>query len=125
MNTAGLSYRSILEAEQRHNQVPFSTYNRHRRHSWHDVNEYHSVSYYQYSRSVRSGCEKGIQCNMDDGHVTSTEEFLSSITEETVDEKQISQLEKYNAKETIHNQSIPQNRVQISIMTQTEYDFIF
>jgi hypothetical protein len=61
---------------------------------------------------------------MDDGHVTSTEEFLSSITEETVDEKQISQLEKYNAKETIHNQSIPQNRVQISIMTQTEYDFI-
>jgi hypothetical protein len=121
----GRNRRSILAAEQRYSQISISKFDRRRRQSWHDVNEYHSVPYYQYSRSIRLGSQEGIQCDMDNEHVTSTEQYLPFINEETVDENQLSQLEEYTAQETVHNQSILKNQVHISIMTQTESTFQF
>jgi len=122
----GRNHRSILTGEQRSNQIFVSKSNRRRRHSWHDVNEYHSVPYYQYTNSIRSrGYHQGVQCNMDDEYVTSKQKYLSFLIEETVDQNQFSQLEKSNARETVHNQSILKNRPRISIITQTEYQFIF
>jgi hypothetical protein len=62
---------------------------------------------------------------MDDEYVTSKQKYLSFLIEETVDQNQFSQLEKSNAREIVHNQSILKNRPRISIITQTEYQFIF
>jgi len=118
--TSGRNRRSILAAEQRYNQTTMSTLDRHRRHSWHDVNEYHSVPYYQYSRFVRCGYQDGVQCDLDNEHVISTQEYLPFVAEETADENQVKHLEKQKASETVHNQSILRDRVKISIMTQTE-----
>jgi hypothetical protein len=83
---AGRNLRSILTTKQRYNQIPISTFDRHRRQSWHDVNEYHSVPYYQYTRPPRLGYQDGVQCDLDNEH----------------------------------NQSVLQDRVRISTMTQTE-----
>jgi hypothetical protein len=124
VSTSGRSYRSILETEQQYKKLAITTFDRRRRHSWHDVNEYHSVPYYQYTRAVQSGSDKSIQCNMDDDERSiSIQQFLPHIKEETVDEHHLMRMEKHTAHETVHNQSMPQNRVLISIMTQTEYEF--
>ncbi len=119
--TEGRNCRSILAAEQRYNQISFSTSNRDRRHSWHDVNEYHSVPYYQYTRAIKSEYQQAIQCDLDNEHVTSTQQFLSYPIEETVDENQVNKFEEHKAREIVHNQSILQDQVQISMITQTEY----
>ena len=118
--TAGRNRRTILAAEQRYNQTSISTSDRRRRQSWHDVNEYHSVPYYQYSRSVRSGNQEAIQCDLDNEQVISTQVYLPFLIEEIVDETKIQQAKKETASETIQKESTLQNRVQISITTQTE-----
>ena len=125
VSISGRSYRSLLAGQQRYNQKLVSTFDRRRRHSWHDVNEYHSVPYYQYTCFIRSGSHKAVQCNLDDERSKGTQEFLSHISEETIDEHQLHYMEEHTARETVHNQSIPQNRVHISIMTQTEYELDF
>ena len=53
--TAGRNRRMILAAEQRLSTSLVTTFDRRRRQSWHDVNEYHSVPYYQYTRAVPIG----------------------------------------------------------------------
>ena len=119
--TSGRNYRSILATDQRYTQTYLSTFDRRRRHSWHDVNEYHSVPYSQYTRSPRSGgYQQAIQCDLDNQQLTSKQEYLPSISEETVAEHQPICIEEHNARETIHDQPIPQDRAQVSIMTQTE-----
>lgn len=77
------------------------------------------MPYYQYTRAVRSGYQDGVQCDLDNEHVTSTQEYLPFLIEETTEETQQAQQE--SAQETVHNQSTLQNRVQISMMTQTEF----
>ena len=119
--TAGRNRRSILAAEQRYGRSSMSSSSdRRRRHSWHDVNEYHSVPYYQYTRSIRSGYQNGIQCDLDNEYVTSIQEYLTHVVEESIDEDRVNQMEQHRALETVHKQSTAQDRVQISIMTQTE-----
>ena len=61
---------------------------------------------------------------MDDEHLISIQQFLPFLKEEIVDEHYSIQLEEHTAQETIHKQSIPQDRVQVSIMTQTEHHLI-
>jgi len=121
--TAGRSRASILLAEQQHQyQTHTRRYDRRRRHSWHDVNEYHSVPYFQYTSSIRSGYTVNIQCDMDNEHLTSKQEFLPFIKEEIVFEEQLTNVEKHRAQEIIQDQSVLEDRSQISITTQTEYD---
>ena len=118
--TAGRNRRSILAAEQRYGQSSMPSFDRRRRHSWHDVNEYHSVPYYQYTRSIRSGYQNDIQCDLDNEQETSQQEYLPHLLEEMAEEDQADELEEHTALESVHNQSIVQHHVQISIMTQTE-----
>jgi hypothetical protein len=61
---------------------------------------------------------------MDDEHLISIQQFLPFLKEEIVDEHYSIHLEKHTAQESIHKQSIPQDRVQVSMMTQTEYNLI-
>ncbi|CAF1197573.1 unnamed protein product [Rotaria magnacalcarata] len=119
--TSGRNRHSIFSTELRYRQVIMPKIDRRRRHSWHEINEYHSVPYYQYTRSVRSGNSKGVQCDLDNEHLISSEEILPFINEEAVDEHQTTNLEQHNAAETVHNQPILYERVHVSIMTQTEY----
>ncbi|CAF2527000.1 unnamed protein product [Rotaria sp. Silwood2] len=119
--TAGRNRRSILAAEQRYRQTSVSTFDRRRRHSWHDVNEYHSVPYYQYTRSVRSGNQEGVQCDLDNEHLISIQQFLPFIREEIVEEHKPTRIEEHYAEETVHTHRIPEHRVHVSIMTQTEH----
>lgn len=116
---------SLLLNEQRHRQIVTSKSDRRRRHSWHDINEYHSVPYYQYTRPIRLGNSEGVQCDLDNEHLISREETLPSINEETVDEHQTIRIERRTAAEIVHTQNVMQDRVQISIMTQTEYIFTY
>ena len=112
--TAGHHLRSILTNEKRFNQfLNDQRINRRRRQSWHELNEYHSVPYYQYSRAIRSGVEQSIQCNLDQTISTTRKIILSQMQEEETIED--------NSKQDKINQSIISlNRVQISTMTQTE-----
>jgi hypothetical protein len=118
--TSGRNRHSIFSTELRYRQALIPKIDRRRRHSWHEINEYHSVPYYQYTRSVRSGNSKGVQCDLDNEHLISNEEILPFINEETVDEHQTTNMEQHNAAETVHNQPILYERVHVSIMTQTE-----
>jgi hypothetical protein len=113
----GRNLRSILSGQQ---QFKKQTSDRRRRQSWHDVNEYHSVPYYQYTHSVQSGHEQSVQCNIDYETLESQQETLSDLEEETIDEDEMKDLKEEKLKEIIHNISIPQDRVHISITTQTE-----
>jgi len=121
--TTGRNRRSILEAEKRFNPTAVTTFNRRRRQSWHDVNEYHSVPYYQYTRAVRSGHQEYVQCDLDDEHLIGTQDTLASL-DETLDEHLIEFITEHQAKESIHNQSLLHDRSQISIMTQTEQELM-
>ncbi|CAF0755551.1 unnamed protein product [Didymodactylos carnosus] len=78
-----------------------TTYDRRRRQSWHDISEYRSVPYYQYSRPAKDCPQTGVQCNRD------LETPLSMITETSDDTKLIKE-------EKIVTQE------KKSIMTQTE-----
>jgi hypothetical protein len=120
VSIGGRNLRSILSSEQRYHRTSITTFDRRRRQSWHDINEYHSVPYHQYTRCVRLGDQQATQCNMDNEHLISEQNVLSFVYE-TVDENQFRDIEEHNAQEIIHNQSIPSNRVLVSIMTQTEY----
>lgn len=117
--TAGRNRRSILAAEHRYGQTPMPSFDRRRRHSWHDVNEYHSVPYYQYTRAIRSGYQNDIQCDLDNEYETGQQEYLTHLEEE-VEEDEVDELEAQTAWESVHNQSNVHDQVQISIMTQTE-----
>ncbi|CAF4697537.1 unnamed protein product [Rotaria sp. Silwood1] len=119
--TSGRNRRSILIAEQRYKPKSVSTFDRRRRHSWHEVNEYHSIPYYQYTRALRSGISESIQCNLDNEHLISIQQFLPHIREETVEEHRPTYIEKHYAEEIVHIHRMPEHRVHISIMTQTEY----
>ncbi|CAF4949494.1 unnamed protein product [Rotaria sp. Silwood1] len=123
--TSGRNLRSILATQRHYNQTLITTtVDRRRRQSWQDVNEYHSVSYYQYTCAVRRGFHKNIQCNIDNEHLISKQEILSDVEEEIVDENQMKSFRKEKVQETIHHSLIPQDRVHISIMTQTENRFL-
>ncbi len=121
MFTSGRNLRTISAAQQRYNQTTITTASdRRRRHSWHEVNEYHSVPYFQYTNSVQKGFQESIQCNIDNEQLISKPEILSDVEEETVDENKIKNLKKDYVQQTIHYLTIPKDRVQISITTQTE-----
>ena len=79
------SLRSKSSSEHRFDLKSASKVDRHRRHSWHNVNEYRSVPYHQYSRSVQPGCDQSIQCDLDQEYSFSNEHGLSRL-EETEDE---------------------------------------
>ena len=79
------SLRSKSSNEHRFDLKVASKVDRHRRHSWHNVNEYRSVPYHQYSRSVQPGCDQTIQCDLDQEYSLSNEHALSRL-EETEDE---------------------------------------
>ncbi|CAF3459028.1 unnamed protein product [Rotaria socialis] len=120
--TQGRNLRALLSLQQRYNSTSIkTTSDRRRRQSWHDVNEYHSVPYYQYTRAVQMGFQRYIQCNMDNEHfATSRQEILPEVEEETVDENPIKIIKKEIVHETVHHSVIPQYRVRISIKTQTQ-----
>lgn len=123
--TTGRNCQSILTTQQRSRKDSITTLDRRRRHSWHGINEYHSVPYYQYTRCVQFGNDVDIQCDLDNEYLISTQEFLPLIREETVDEHPSTNIRELNAQITIHTQPIVQDRVQVSMMTQTEYELIF
>jgi len=121
--TSGRNLRTISAAQQRYNQTTTTTTtasDRRRRHSWHELNEYHSVPYFQYTNSIQTGFQKSIQCNIDNEQLMSKPEILSGVEEEIVDEDKIKNLKKDYVQQTIHHLTIPKDRVQISITTQTE-----
>ena len=76
--TAGRHLRSILAAER---QAKEKVSPRHRRQSWHDLPEYHSVPYYQYTRAVHSGTEIAVQCDLDGHYSRGREETLAEMEE--------------------------------------------
>jgi hypothetical protein len=122
--SAGRNLRAIIAAQQRYGQVSTSsTSDRRRRQSWHDVNEYHSVPYYQYTTSVHAEFQKSIQCDMDNEQSTSKPEVLSDVEEETVDDENIKDYKRENLRETIHHPSLLHVRAHVSITTQTESRF--
>ncbi|CAF1166687.1 unnamed protein product [Rotaria sordida] len=123
VSTSGRNLHAIISTQRRYNQTTTTTLDRRRRHSWHDVNEYHSVPYYQYTRAIRIGYQRGIQCDIDNEQLISKQEILSEV-EETVDENLIKDFKKEIVQEKIHHPSIPQNHIHISITTQTESQFI-
>jgi hypothetical protein len=67
--TAGQRLRAILSAEQQAADAvaeQISQGDRRRRlQSWHELNEYHSVPYFQYTRTLQQGTSRMIQCDMD------------------------------------------------------------
>ena len=117
--TAGRNRRSILAAEQRYNPSTLTTFDRRRRQSWHDVNEYHSVPYHQYTRSVRLGSQEASQCDMDNEYQISTQNNLSCL-DESAEEELSPARDEHVAQELIHDHSAVEDRAQVSIMTQTE-----
>ncbi|CAF0776245.1 unnamed protein product [Adineta steineri] len=124
--TAGRNLRTIITAQKRHDETSSTTtkkFDRHRRQSWHELNEYHSVSYYQYTRPVRAEFQASIQCDLDNEYFTSKQEILHNTNEQIIHENDINDFHYENARETVHNISIPQERAQISITTQTESPF--
>lgn len=120
--SSGRNLRSIALAQQRYDEKEgkVTTSNRRRRQSWHDINEYHSVPYHQYTTTVHQGFEKDIQCEIDNEQSKSKSEILHYVEEEIMDENRIKSLKAEYLQETIHQLIAPKDRVQISIMTQTE-----
>lgn len=119
---AGQTLLSLLAARSRQmDQTVATRYDRRRRHSWHDVNEYHSIPYFQYTSSIRPGPPKFVQCDIDNEQSTSQVQYLPFITEEMVEEQYVPRTERHTALESIHGQHLPSDRVQISITTKTEY----
>jgi hypothetical protein len=117
--TSGRNLRTILAAQQRFNQTSIPTASdRRRRQSWHEINEYYSVPYFQYTNSVQTGVQELIQCDIDNEQLISKSEILSGVKEERVDEDKI----KDYVQQTMHHLTVPKDRVQIqiSITTQTE-----
>lgn len=116
--TSGRNLRSILESEQRKKLTSATKSNRRRRQSWHDVNEYHSVPYYQYTRAVRSGYQEHIQCDLDLEYPTIKElESLNETIDETVD---VSLNITTNVIPTVHIDLPLENHTLVSVTTQTE-----
>ncbi len=120
--TAGRNRRAIIAAQQRSNQTSLTTtkFDRRRRQSWQDLNEYHSVPYYQYTRPVRLAFQEGTQCDIDNEYSVSRQEILPNIEEQVIHENNINDYTRENVQETVHHLSIPQERVHVSITTQTE-----
>ena len=119
--SAGRNLRSILSAEERFGQKSFNRpSDRRRRHSWHDVNEYHSVPYYQYTSFNHRSFGGGIQCDIDNQELLSQTEVLSDVEEETIEEEKIKNVKRENLREVIHHSHQPNDRAQVSITTQTE-----
>jgi hypothetical protein len=111
----------LIAAQQRYNStLAPTTSDRRRRQSWHDVNEYHSVPYYQYTSTAQKDFQEGVQCNMDNEQSISMQETLSDVEEESIEEYKVQVLKKEQVQETIHHAPEPQNRVHLSITTQTE-----
>lgn len=102
--TTGRNRRSILEAEKRYNPSVMTTFNRRRRQSWHDVNEYHSVPYYQYTRPIHRGFHQSIQCQFDDELLKKSSRKLLSQIEETFQTSIMTQTD-VEIKSTRHDQS--------------------
>ncbi len=120
--TAGRNRRTIIEAQQRYNEASLTTtkFDRRRRQSWQDLNEYHSVAYYQYTRPVRLAFHEGTQCDIDNEYSVSRQEILPNIEEQVINKNNMNAYTRENVHETVHHLSIPQERVHISITTQTE-----
>ena len=114
--TAGRNLRATLAAEQRAN------YHRRRRQSWHDLNEYHSVPYHQYTRSIRLGSHELIQCDLDQQPSTIDEPMLLDLDDQTIEEEySINITGPELLRETIHRSWTPPDRVLHSIPTPTRY----
>jgi hypothetical protein len=120
--TAGRNRRAIIAAQQRYSPslTTTATVDRRRRQSWHDLNEYHSVPYYQYTRSALPEYQQGIQCDLDNEHLIGTQETLTEVEEEINYQYQIKDYKKEKVQQMIHHPSIPKDRIHVSITTQTE-----
>lgn len=120
--SAGRNLRSIKAAEERYGlKSSQHSSDRRRRHSWHDVNEYHSVPYYQYTSFNHRSFEGGIQCDIDNQRLMSQTEILHEVEEEEITEDEnIKDWKKENLTETIEYSIELRNRVQVSVPTQTE-----
>ena len=119
---AGQSLLSVLANQYRQFDHSVATrYDRRRRHSWHDVNEYHSIPYFQYTSSIKPGPPKLVQCDIDNEQLKSQVQYLPFITEEMTEEHYLTHTEEHNAYETIHDLDLPRDRVQISMTTKTTY----
>ena len=113
--TAGRHLRSIVSAERQANERVSS---RHRRQSWHDLPEYHSVPYHQYTRAVHSGSEISVQCDLDRSYSTGNQEMLLEMEEE---EEMIEGLPSKERLRSSIEPSLPiTGRVRVSTMTQTD-----
>ncbi|CAF0987094.1 unnamed protein product [Adineta ricciae] len=124
----GQNLRMVRSFQQKkHNEQSLLTTNivdRKRRHSWHDLNEYHSVPYYQYTRPVRAEFQEGTQCDLDNEYFIGQQEVLIDVEEHVTKANQIQKFRRDNARETIHYSSIPEEHAHISITTQTEVLFV-
>ncbi|CAF0907645.1 unnamed protein product [Didymodactylos carnosus] len=99
---AGRSQRNLGLNES---TVRMTTYDRRRRQSWHDINEYRSIPYYQYTRPAKNCPQTGVQCNMDS-------EKPLSIVEEIPDDARLNKKAKNRPQEV-------GKRERTSITTQT------
>ena len=119
--SAGRNLRSIKAAEERYGQKSSQhSSDRRRRHSWHDVNEYHSVPYHQYTSFNHRSFAGGIQCDIDNQHLISQTEILPDVEEEITENDTMTDWKKENLSETIEYLIQTKNRVQVSVPTQTE-----
>ena len=128
--TAGRHLRSILSSERQINEIyekerQNGVRRRLRQQSWFDINEYQSVPYYQYTNILHLGIEQSIQCDLDQSIHFSQEKSLSSYEEEQTEEIPYHidfphSTKKDQVQTRIHPDSPPKERVQISMMTQTE-----
>ena len=107
--TAGRNLRATREAEQRVN------YHRTRHQSWHDLNEYHSVPYHQYTRSSRLGSQEQIQCDLDYTTLIWNDQVRLDLDEQTIEEEySINIVGLDRVHETIHQPCIATGRALIS-----------
>ena len=123
--TAGRHRRMLVATQQRSDQslltVPATTAAaRHRRQSWHDLNEYYSVPYHQYTRPVRAEFQEGTQCDLDNEYHIGRQETLPNLNEKASSIEEIDHFKHETARGKVHRSSDPQERAHISITTQTE-----
>ncbi|CAF1129915.1 unnamed protein product [Adineta ricciae] len=119
---AGRTLLSLLTNQfQMISRSTVTRYDRRRRHSWHDVNEYHSIPYFQYTSIINPGLPQTIQCDLDNEQFKGQIQSLPFIREETTEEHYMMKLKEQKAKQTIHDQELLHDRVQISMTTQTEH----
>lgn len=113
--TAGRHLRSIVSAERQANDRVSS---RHRRQSWHDLPEYHSVPYHQYTRAMHSGTEISVQCDLDRPYSSGQQETLLEMEEEVIEGDRMPLKERLRSS---IEPSLPiTGRVRVSTMTQTD-----